>query len=245
MNRSVIYSLILILNLLVAPSVYSWQLPLEVAVSYENGEKMRSKLVAGIEKEATDGYDNLWDTPALITTPDPDAPVTLRAYFSRELQKDVNPVIVSGNKYLWKDIRGPARSGDTVWYITLDSIPEGKNVVLSWAAPQGLLKANEKLVLKDSGVAGPDGHPVVTDVIEASSYEFVSDGQDSRYLSLVLSTVQANSRGGSGSGFGCGTIKSGSDNKFHPEADALITLILLFSPLFFRRLRLLRSASRR
>ncbi len=246
MKRSIIFSLIFIWNLLIIPAVYSWQLPLEVTVSGGNGEIIRSRLVAGVEKEATDGYDNLWDTPALITSPDPDSPVTLSAYFSRDINDDLRPDLVSGNRYLWKDIRGTAKAGDTVWHITLDSIPKGKNVTVKWDVPQGNLKANERLVLKDNGTAGTDSQPAVTDIMQASSYEFVSEGYGSRSMSLVLTTGRANdSNGGSWNGLGCGTIKTGRSNTSSWKNDSLVNLFLLFSPLFFWRFRRRWSASRR
>ena len=47
--------------------------------------KIYNRLVAGIEAGATDGFDNLWDAPALTASPDPEKKPVLRAYFSGPL----------------------------------------------------------------------------------------------------------------------------------------------------------------
>src|SRR3990172_2398581 len=87
------------IGLSAVPSVQAWQLPVEIAVSSDTGEKTYIKMVVGLEKGATDGFDNLWDTPALASHPDPDRAMLLNAY-----------VLVKGRTgetgRLWKDIRG-------------------------------------------------------------------------------------------------------------------------------------------
>ena len=229
MHKIIVSSFIVLWHLLMIPSVYAWQISLEVAAANHEEEKVYTKLVAGIEPDATNNFDNLWDTPALISSPDPETPSILRAYFTKELEAD------SGKKYLWKDIRGPVKKGDTLWHITVDSVPEGKNVVLKWEVPQGLLKTGERLVLEDNDRTDADGKPVDTDMIQTSSYEFVSTGEDPRSLSLVLSKEPVtHSRSGSGSGFGCGTTKRHGPSQGGPDP---IAILLLFSPLVLRLFR--------
>ena len=202
-------------------SAYAWKVPIEVATSADNGEKIYSRLVAGVESGATDGFDNLWDTPALTTSPDPEKEPVLRAYFSPAL---------------WKDIRGPVKKGNR-WDLIIDSVPEGKDVVVSWIKPQGMLRTGERLVLRDNDKVNVDGVPVETDVMQISNYMFVSDGEGPRSLSLVLSGGASESASsGGGSGFGCGTVKA-AGNKPPDRGASLPEIMLLLLPLVFLRLR--------
>src|SRR3990172_8432615 len=86
------------------PSVQAWQLPVEVAVSSDTGDKTYIKMVVGLEKGATDGFDNLWDTPALSSHPDPDRTVLLNAYIHGNGR-------TGETGRLWKDIRGKEKPG--------------------------------------------------------------------------------------------------------------------------------------
>ena len=210
--------LFLIINI---SSAYAWKVPIEVATSADNGEKIYSRLVAGIESGATDGFDNLWDAHALTTSPDPEKEPVLRAYFSPAL---------------WKDIRGPVKKGNQ-WDLIIDSVPEGKDVVVSWIKPQGMLKTGERLVLRDNDKVSIDGVPVETDIIQASNYVFVSDGEGPRSLSLVLSggTTESSSSGDD-SGFGCGTVKL-DDNTPPNGGTSALGIVVLLLPLVFFRLR--------
>ncbi len=202
-------------------TAYAWKVPLEIATSADNGEKIYNRLVAGIEAGATDGFDNLWDAPALTASPDPEKEPVLRAYFSPAL---------------WKDIRGPVKKGNQ-WDLIIDSVPEGKDVVVSWIKPQGMLKAGERLVLRDNDKVSTDGAPVETDVMEASDYLFVSDGEGPRSLSLVLTGSASESSGsGGGSGFGCGTVKL-DDNTPPNGGTSALGIVVLLLPLVFFRLR--------
>ena len=203
-------------------SAYAWKLPIEVSIGAENCEKVYNRLVVGIEPDATDDFDNLWDTPALTSRPDPDSPLVLRAYLNGKESVGVE------TRPLWKDIRGAKTSGDTAWEITIGTVPQGKRVVISWDVPQGLFKKGERLVLKDNEKAGDDGEPIKTDMTQASNYEFVSNGEGSRSLSLVYSKDRQPS--GCGSGFGCGTIRS--DKEAPPDDGAAATsMVLLLLPI--------------
>ena len=71
--------------------------------------KIYNRLVAGIEAGATDGFDNLWDAPALTASP------------------DLKRSRCSGHVFspaLWKDIRGPVKGNQ--WDLIIDSVPEGR-----------------------------------------------------------------------------------------------------------------------
>lgn len=216
---------------------YAWKLPIEVAAVSDDGKKAYNKLVIGIESGATDGFDNLWDTPAILSHPDPNSPLVLRAYLEGQ-GGDGEPEM----DRLWKDIRSTTSKGDTVWEIAVDSVPKGKAVDISWNVPQGLLKAGERLVLKDNDRIGTDGKPAETDMTWASSYSFVSESEEPKSLSLVLSKEAVNnSKSGSGSGFGCGTIRPPEDGPSAGGRDTVdMSIIVLFLPLLFLRLTRLR-----
>lgn len=238
--KSTICIFILALQLIPVSSVRAWRLPVEIATTGDDHVKRYNKLIVGIEPGATDDFDNLWDTPALISQSDPESPVLLRAYIQGRDGGE------GAAKYLWKDVRGAAAAGDTTWEITVDSVPSGRSVVLSWDIQPGLLKPGEVLLLKDSGRVGAGNEMVQTDVTRDSSYVYVSGGEEPRVLSLVLSKESSNtSDSGGGSGFGCGTIKPRIDGP--PAYGTSVTgMIMLFSPFFVLRwFRLKRSASRR
>ena len=196
----------LIINL---PLAYAWKLPIEVSTVTNDGKNVYNKLVVGIESGATDGFDNLWDTPAILSHPDPDAPLLLRAYITTPTLTLPNQGgVEEETKRLWKDIRGTSTKDNKTWDITIDSVPKGKAVLINWEIPQGVLKPGEKLVFRDGGEIDSNGEPVRADISQVSGYAFVSTGEEPRSLSLVLSKeVTDSKRSGSGSGFGCGTIK--------------------------------------
>jgi len=229
---------ILALQLIPMTSVWAWKVPIEISTTGDDNIKRYNKVIVGIEQGATDDFDNLWDTQALISQSDPENPVLLRAYMQGRAAGE------GAAKYLWKDIRGATSTGDTTWEITVDSVPAGKRVVLSWNVLPGLLKPGEVLLLKDSERVGAGNEMVQIDITRDSGYVYVSGGEEPRALSLVLSKESSNTSGsGGGSGFGCGTIKSRIDGP--PAYGTAVTgLIMLFSPLVVLRwLRLKRSVS--
>lgn len=223
----------LIFNLFIAASnAYAWKLPVEVAVTPDGGEKFYNKLVIGIESGATDAFDNLWDTPAMLSRPDLDNPLHIRAYLNED---GSNP---DDTRYLWKDIRGAAvQQKDVIWDITVDSVPLGNSVVVSWQFPAGLLKKGERLVLRDNDAVDSGGAPIEVDTTQSGSYTFESTGDAPKSLSLVLSSepVKKSSNGG-GSGFGCGTIRPHRGDHFPGSGSVAINMIILFSPILFLRL---------
>lgn len=235
-SSSVSLLLILFSFFCVIPSAFAWKLPVEISTTADNGEKIYNRLVAGVEQGATGGFDNLWDAPAILTHPDPDKPIILRAYFEG---KENN----GETRNLWKDVRGTSTNGNTTWDITVDSVPAGRSVVVSWRAQQDSLRKGDRLVLRDNNKVGPDGEPVQVDISGASNYVFVSSGDEGRSLSLVLSGAPAEpSHSGGGSGFGCGTVRPGKSGPADNGTGAL-SVILLFTPLIFLRLhRLLRQS---
>lgn len=235
MRKLIIFGFVLLLQTVVIPSSYAWKVPLEVTTTVD-GEKVYNKLVVGIEPDATDNFDNLWDTPAILSHPDSENHILMEAYLNG---KGNGP---EGTKHLWKDIRGTATKGDTAWDITIDYVSAGKSVVISWNAPQGLLKKGERLVLKDNDSSGSDGQPIQVDMTAASNYTFESAGGEPRSLSMVLSKEAANNTSsGGGSGFGCGTVRPHTGGGPSNGLIALFNMTLLFAPvLFFRLIRLTR-----
>src|SRR3990172_4662370 len=134
---------ILALQLIPMTSVWAWKVPIEISTTGVDNIKRYNKVIVGIEPGATDDFDNLWDTPALISLSDPESPVLLRAYIQG---RDAGE---GAAKYLWKDIRGAAAAGDTTWEITVDSVPAGRSVEVNWNVLRGVLKPGETLVMKD------------------------------------------------------------------------------------------------
>lgn len=215
---------------------FAWKLPLEVSTVSDDGKKVYNKLVVGIESGATDGFDNLWDTPALVSNPDSSSPVLLRAYLKNDMEarEDLHQ--------LWKDIRGTVPNGSrTTWDITVDSVPAGKSVVINWVIPAGVISKGDRLVLKDNNNVGPDNNPVQVDLTQTSEYSFVSGEGEVRALSLTL-TKPKSSHSKSSSGFGCGTVKNHNDDSGNGNvpAEASAVLLLLLPILFSRVIRLTR-----
>ncbi len=209
------------------PSVQAWQLPVEVAVSSDTGDKTYIKMVVGLEKGATDGFDNLWDTPSLASHPDPDRAMLLNAYIHGEGS-------TGETGQLWKDIRGVEKPGATEWVITIDPLPSGKLVSVQWSVPDGMFSAGERLVLKDNNNLDKDGRPAETNVPGTPGYEFTSDGDGEKTLSIVYSRDSSGSSSG-GSGFGCGTVKDRGGDSADP-GNQVIMMVILFSPLILSRL---------
>ena len=208
-------------------SVQAWQLPVEVAVSSDTGDKTYIKLVVGLEKGATDGFDNLWDTPALTSHPDPDRALLLNAYIHGK-----GSTVETGR--LWKDIRGKDKSGSTEWVIKIAPPPRGKVVSAQWSLPDGIFSAEERLVLKDNSNLDKDGRPAETNVMDEAGYEFTSDGDVEKTLLMVYSRESSDSSPG-GSGFGCGTVKDRGADSANP-GNHVIMMVILFSPFFLSRL---------
>jgi len=234
MKKVTLYALYILLAMFFYndDSVSAWQIPIEVSTVNSENAKVYNRLVAGVESGATDNFDNMWDTPALNTSPDPANESGLTAYI---LGKPFSTLRDSdAATRLWKDIRGPV-SDLTRWDLVIDSVPEGRSVVVSWSLPQGVLKAGERLVLQDDDMVGPDGKPVAADLIGKSNYVFVSNGEGAKRLSLVLSKETKSSSDSGGSGFGCGTVKSQNDGPPDSGAAAVI-VIIIFSPLIFIRM---------
>ena len=230
MYKVIIYSTILISQILFGLSTaYAWKMPFEVSTTTDEGLKIYNKLVIGVESGATDRFDNLWDTPALLLQPDPDAAVYLSAYITG------NDNDTQGGNKLWKDIRDSISKRDIIWDITVESAPAGKTIAISWIIPQGILETGERILLRDNDKLDADGKPVEVDISKASNYTFVSADM-SRSLYIVLSKKSANSSSsGSGSGFGCGTIRSFRDGSNDSGMSAL-NIIILFSPLVILKL---------
>ncbi|MBI5192682.1 MAG: hypothetical protein HZA08_04460 [Nitrospirae bacterium] len=211
-------------------SAHAWKVPLEVSTTSDTGKKVYNKLVVGIEQGATDGFDNLWDTPSLVSDPNQDSQVLLKAYLNNENE------VRDDMKRLWKDIRGTAPNGTTTsWDITIDSVPAGKSVVINWDIPEGIVGKGERLMLKDNDKVDADNKPVQMDMTQVSSYTFEAGETGARSLSLSLSRSKSH-HSKSSSGLGCGTIKS-YHNDFRDGNGKIASIILLFLPVILVRLK--------
>jgi len=123
-KKSDIAILFVIFNLLtVCSSAYAWKMPLEVSTVGDEGEKVYNKLVVGVEPDALDNFDNLWDTPAMLSHPDHVKSLQLRAYLSVKDDKGKE------TNQLWKDIKANSK-GEKQWNINIDTASAGKVVVM-------------------------------------------------------------------------------------------------------------------
>lgn len=220
-------SIIIFSFLILSQPAFAWKIPVEISTTGDNGEKVYNKLVVGVEPDAMDGFDNLWDTRAMLSHPD-QGKLILRAYLSSKDKK--------GNEtnQLWKDIKGTT-TGDKAWDINIESVPAGKSVGIKWDVPDVLITSGERLLLRDNDKTGLDGRPVEIDVTEEAIYSYISDGADTRSLTLTLSKeVKAKSKKGSSSGMGCGTITYGEKPPSN-GSDAFLSMLLLLSPLFITK----------
>jgi hypothetical protein len=97
-----------------------WELTLDVSIPYTGaeGEVAKNRLIAGINQTATDGPDNIWDTPGFFTD-------ILRAYF---LHSD----FPGSRQYLWRDIRADHLPQE--WELLVQPSQAGVSVTLGWSA---------------------------------------------------------------------------------------------------------------
>jgi len=209
------------------PSAFAWRVPIDISTPLDNDKRAYSRLVIGIEPDATEDYDPLWDAPAILSRPDPDTRA-LNAYIKGSWRA------TGERKYLWRDIRGTSGRGDVVWDLRIDSVPAGRPVTLTWSIRPGMFQKGERLVLRDNDTGGAEGRPVEVDVSLEERYTFVSAGEEARSLSLILSRTETEGTG-SGSGFGCGTVKGGREGR-GDGGSGIFNIFILFAPLFVFRL---------
>lgn len=221
-------SIIIFSLLILSQPAFAWKMPLEVSTTMDDGETVYNKLYVGVEPDAMDGFDNLWDTPAMLSHPDHSKSASLRAYLSSKNEKGVE------NRQLWKDIKGQSK-GEKLWEINIESVSAGKSVFVRWEVPDDLLHSGDRLVLRDKDKTGVDGRPVETDVSEESGYSYISDGADTRTLTLTLSReVTTKRKSGSSSGLGCGTITTNNNGDTNNK-NAALSMLLLLSPILIAR----------
>ncbi|MBI4714889.1 MAG: hypothetical protein HY760_02950 [Nitrospirae bacterium] len=217
----------------------TYQVPIEISVQVNDPEAAgastaSNRLILGIHPEATAGYDPQWDTPAFFTAIDPEDPATqplLKAYLD-------HPEYSGEQSRLWRDIRGE-QGGKTVWTFTVSpaSSELGKPVIVAWTLPGALKASGDRIILTDA--ADP---AVSIDMRSQESYQFVHSASAPRNLSVTVSSSSGSSdRGGSGF-FGCGTVSgvSGGPSGGSTAGDVLVNLLILLSPLFFLRSRIIR-----
>ncbi len=145
-----------------------WDLTLNVSIPYTGaeGEVAKNKLIAGINQTATDGPDNIWDTPGLFTD-------ILKAYF---LHSD----FPGSRQHLWRDIRADHLPQE--WEILVQPSQAGASVTLSWSAETlSSLPSNIRIRLVDL-----DGGSQEQDMRSASIYTYVhADSTLSHHFRII------------------------------------------------------------
>lgn len=110
----ILMAMILLFGMLsIAEAAPQWQATVWVA---SGGGNLR--LVLGGDDTATDGFDNVWDSYAMLGG-------QLRPYFYRP---DWHPVF----KNYWRDIRAKAPGNTTEWPFVIESDMYNKDVTLTW-----------------------------------------------------------------------------------------------------------------
>lgn len=112
----------LTLFFLFAASVHAagWDLSLTVTIPYTGaeGEVARTTLILGAHPSATDGFDNVWDTPGFLEN-------VLRAYF---LHEDYSPPY----QRLWRDVRSNRLPQE--WDLWILPSQAGSPVTFNWSS---------------------------------------------------------------------------------------------------------------
>ncbi len=112
----------LTLFLLLPISVHAadWELPLTVSIPYTGaeGEVAKTTLILGANPSATDGFDNVWDTPGFLEN-------VLRAYF---LHEDYSPP----HQRLWRDVRSNRLPQE--WDLWVLPAQAGASVTFNWSS---------------------------------------------------------------------------------------------------------------
>lgn len=112
-RRLIIIMLILFGMLSIAEAAPQWEATIWVASGDGN-----LRLALGADETATDGFDNVWDSYAMLGG-------QLRPYFYRP---DWHPVF----KTYWRDIRAKAPGNTTEWLFVIESSMTIKDVKITW-----------------------------------------------------------------------------------------------------------------
>lgn len=161
MNRVIYFVSILFTSLnLYGIDVKNWEASLYV---YEGTSQNR--LQAGVRDGATDGYDLIWDSPALLS------PDGFNSFF-------YHPEWNSPSPFFWRDIK--AFDGIKVWEFTVNSA-NGANIIILWDltyVPAG------EISLKLIDLDNPE---VKIDMQMNNNYSFTSTGV--KKFNLIATTV--------------------------------------------------------
>lgn len=141
--------LVMALFLLPQPAHADWQVPLRI----ESGDAY-NRLVIGTDATASDGYDSLWDTYALMTG-------DIEAYFS-------HPEWNMVHTYFQRDIRAHAPGSSKIWGVTLNSTLSNSTFTITWDISK--LPAGYPAVLVDESTGQQ------TDMRTTPSYSFTYTG---------------------------------------------------------------------
>ena len=117
LNRLLLVIAIFIVSLIflegMAPASPDWQITLNVTAG-----NAQNRLVLGADSTATDGYDNLWDTYALLGG-------DLQAYFPHPEWNMIHDVFQ-------RDIRAHAPGQTIEWSMTVEYPATGTDITISW-----------------------------------------------------------------------------------------------------------------
>jgi len=193
--------------------VRAWKISFFISVK-NNPEIAKSVLKAGMEPDATDGIDRIWDVSSF--PPLPGQMKQLQAYF----------IIPSDNSTkLMRDIRN-INDKRAIWDMHIESIPPDGDVQMEWSIsdPSDI---HGVLLLKDMEIG------TTIDLLKVSEYKF-STSKGVRTFQ-ILYTKESPSDSRSGSGLGCGITGGPGQGKPTSNIQSILASILvLLSPLMLR-----------
>lgn len=217
------FAIILLLTISTT-SLAAWQVNLDISTPDPNSDTgiASNKLVIGTDPNATDGYDNQFDTIALL-----DGPV--QAYIS-------HPEYAAGQQKLWRDIRMDSLPQE--WEIEVEAV-DSKDISITWQIDtmENLqftltdMDTNKEIRLKSS---------------TAYSYRNTSSLPKSLLLRVEEGSLNIKQTGKSGKGGGCGYIiknagkrEGNSVNEYGQNTlNMLILITPLVLPMLFHRRRI-------
>ena len=216
-----ILSIIILTTILIVTGAVTgmtaWQLTLDVSTPDPNSDTgiASNKLIIGTEPNATDTYDNTFDTVVLLKGP-------VQAYI-------LHPEYATEQQKLWRDLRSDALPKE--WTIEINSPEEGNTINIKWGinAPDNL---NFTLIDQDNNQE--------IGIRASSEYSYNSTSNSQKKFLLRVSentavTTGGNNDGNTAKGGGCGYIKDISGNNRFPggPGSAVLNMTILFAPLIW------------
>ncbi len=223
-----ILSTIILTTLLISCSAITgsaaWQINLDVSTTDPNADTgiASNKLIIGTEPNATDTYDNTFDTVALLKGP-------LQAYI---LQPEFTPE----QQKLWRDLRSETLPKE--WTVEVYSHEKNNTISIKWE-----ISAPDKI---DFTLVDQDNNQEIG-MRKSSEYSYNSVANTHKtFLLRVSENSSVNSSGeinssstgsnavNASKGGGCGYIKDVKGYGGYPGSgsSALLNMAILFTPLF-------------